>query len=164
VRRDGTLSFPPKTRPVLSVDAVTIDGVSVDVDRFELSSGLLRPMALDGVRVVLPAYQDLGLPLGESGTWSVDYTWGSDPPAGGVLAAVELSVQLLRARHGAENLLPDRVARVVREGVDITMVDPLKLQEQGLIGVAVCDQFINTVNPDKRRTRPSIVNPDKVGR
>jgi hypothetical protein len=67
-----------------------------------------------------PYQQNLTLPDTEEGTFSVTYTYGSDPPELGVAAAAQLGCELYKACSGATDcVLPTGVTRVTRQGITI---------------------------------------------
>jgi hypothetical protein len=128
---------------VTSVLSVTVDG------------GAGPAWYLRGAMLV----RDDGRPW--AGDVRVTYRWGLQPPPGGVAAAVALAVELARARAGDSACrLPKRVTNVVRQGVSVTLQDPMQYMKDGLTGVTEIDQWIVSVNPARRAERASAWSPD----
>lgn len=137
--------------PVVSVDEVKIDGAVVD-------PALYRP---DGRWLVWvgdeprswPCCQRLDLEDTEEETYSISYTYGTDPPPGGVNAAAILGCQIALACQGASACrLPKRVQTITRQGVTMTILDPLTLFADGLTGIPEVDMWVSgTLLGDRRR-------------
>jgi hypothetical protein len=93
----------------------------------------------------------------------VDYTYGSEPPALGKMAARELATQYLLALSDDEDgecVLPQRVTQVSRQGVSWTLLDPQDFLDHGRTGIYLVDLFLRTVNPDQARLRARVFSPD----
>lgn len=112
-----------------------------------------------------PSCQNLDLPLGQPGTWSVTYKYGSPPPMLGEQAATEMAWQLYLAQHNpGECQLSSGVTKVTRQGVTIERLLPLfgrdpagRIQATGLV---VTDSFLAAYNPNGLRRRPAVWSPD----
>ena len=143
--------------PVHSIVQVMIDGDIVDESGYLIRNNrwLIRT---DGG--VWPQNQNLAVPDGAVGAFTVTYKQGIEVPLAGQLAAGDLAVEFLRARKGGKCKLPDRAISVSRQGMDIQLVDAQVLFEQGLTGVAAVDQWIASVNPHKVKSRPRVYSPD----
>lgn len=110
-----------------------------------------------------PACQDLSLPDTEPGTYSVTYEWGAPPPEGGKLAAAQLAVELFRASpaNGGECRLPNRVERVVRQGITMDRIVPVAdMLRAGQTGLGLVDAFIAMTNPQNAKRRSAVYSPD----
>jgi hypothetical protein len=113
-----------------------------------------------------PTCQNMSLPLGQPGTWSVTYKWGSPPPELGRQAATEMGWQLWLAQHNPGDCqLSSGVTKVTRQGVTIERILPLfgrdangRLQATGLV---VTDSFLAAYNPNGLRRRPAFWSPDR---
>lgn len=91
----------------------------------------------------------------------VAYTYGEDPPAGGVRAVMSLAIEAAKQASGdASCRLPKRVVSVSRQGVTMAMVDPMKFLKDHLTGLPEVDQWIVAVNPSRRSSRGSVWSPD----
>jgi hypothetical protein len=116
-----------------------------------------------------PGCQNLALPLGEPGTWSVTYTWGQDVPAAGVAAAIQLACEIYKGCNGEECALPAGTQRVNRQGITIEKVPFTQWgwttgKRAGQIkgwntGLAAVDAFLNAYNPSGLPRVPVIWSP-----
>lgn len=132
-------------QPVASIDAVTVDGLLLDVSAYQL----------DGARL-----------LSVGGCWgstapcpqvTIEYTWGVPITAESALyglvqlAMGEVAVELLQPGDACR--LPSRLTSIARQGVTRTF-DPNT--DEGLLGLPVADQLILSVNPGKKRSRSRV--------
>lgn len=143
--------------PVEEVTAVTIDGVLLDAAAYRVDDHctLVRH---DGGR--WPGCQDLSLPAGEEGTWTVAYRWGTPVPVDGQLAAGMLACELAKAYVGADDCsLPERVQTVTREGVTVGFLDPFDGLDQGKTGVWPVDAWVASVTRTPQRAQ--VWSPDR---
>jgi hypothetical protein len=151
--------------PVTGITEVVIGDTVIDPDTYELQ-GQRWLARLDDVTtdpptpLFWPTCQNLSLPLGQPGTWSVSYTFGSPPPEAGHQAALELGWQFYLAMHNpGECLLPTGVTRVVRQGVTVERMLPMFGAGQRT-GLVLTDAFLGTYNPNGLRRRPAVWTPD----
>lgn len=137
--------------PVVEINEVTIDGAVLDPSNYALEAGrLYRRNGAHWPR------QDLLSPLGEVGTWSVDYDQGIPVPAGvGVLVGI-LTLEFLNACSGGKCRLPRRVTSVTRNGVSYQMVDPTDIYAAGKTGLSEVDLWLSSVNPYKLLAAPTV--------
>lgn len=92
---------------------------------------------------------------------SVTYQYGEPPPSSGVLAAVELGVQIALAQLGNEECeLPQRVQSVTRQGISVAVLDPQEFLSDGRTGLYLVDLFLAAVNPKARGQRGRVWSPD----
>jgi hypothetical protein len=90
----------------------------------------------------------------------VTYLFGEPPPRGGVLAAIELGIELARDAAGSTACrLPPHVVSVTRQGVT------MELEANGdtppfRTGLYSVDLWLDTVNPYSRPQSASIWSPD----
>jgi hypothetical protein len=135
--------------PVVAIVEVTQSGVTLDPDAYRLTrSGWLE--RIDG------------------GHWStcgdvttVTYTFGEPPPEGGVQSVVTLATQLALDMTGdARCRLPARVTNITRQGVSVSMMDPMDFLSNGRTGFYVIDLWLAAVNPDRRPQRGHVWSPD----
>lgn len=146
--------------------------VEVRIDGTPLVTGAYR---VDDDRILIrtdggewPRCNDLTLADTEVGTWSVTAEFGLSVPEGGAWAVGELACQLILARAGSDCRLPRSVTQLVRQGVTVQMPSIIDLLKQGVTGLYLVDQFIQTWNPSglKRRNRTYRVDgsqPRRVG-
>lgn len=140
--------------PVVSVEAVTIDGVVVDpVDYRLVGSDLLRSSPW-------PVVNDLALEDTEPGTWSVTYSRGIPVPEAGQFAAGLLAGEILKAMLARPCRLPSRATSVARQGVDIQLIDPETMFEGGRTGIPEVDLWLTAVNPHRLVAPPVVLSPD----
>jgi hypothetical protein len=149
--------------PILAVNEVKINGVVIDPDTYRVDENRylvsLAGPAPDYEQDGWPRCQYLDRPDTEDGTWSVNVTYGIEPPPAGVAAATTLACELLKACYGGECNLPGRVTSVNRQGISMTMIDPSAIKN-GQIGLYDVDLFIQTYNPKNTRSRTLVWSPD----
>lgn len=108
-----------------------------------------------------PGCQNLALDDTETGTFSVTYTWGMEPPEFGKLAACQLAAELFKVSNGGACSLAPGVTRVARLGITIDKLPPLGLLlSTGSTGLQLVDAFIAMVNPTRMTRRPAVYSPD----
>lgn len=156
--------------PVQSIESVTIGADIVDPATYELQAERFLQRLWDDstdppTPLFWPTCQNLALPLGNPGTWSVTYLYGSAPPTLGVQAATEMGWQLWLAQHNpGECMLPTGVTKVVRQGITIERLLPMfGRDEYGRIrgtGLVITDAFLAAYNPNGLRRRPAVYSPD----
>jgi hypothetical protein len=143
--------------PVVDIVEVCLDGASLAV------SGVAAVMRVDDwswlVRTdggTWPTTQDLSLPATEVGTWQITYRAGVAPPALASTAVDVLATELAKARIGASCDLPRRVTSMSRQGLSMSLLDPMDFLSKGRTGIYIVDLFISTYNPGGAR-RPARV-------
>ncbi len=151
--------------PITSVVQILVDGAVLNPARYRVDDNfwLVRLPDADGTRPGFPCCNDQVLASTEPDTWQVTYTFGSLPDSGGVKAAASLGCQLYLACEPETTggcRLPQRVTHLSRQGVDITVLDPLDLFEQGRTGLPEVDLWIQSVNPGKISRRATVLSPD----
>jgi hypothetical protein len=155
--------------PVIAVSEVKIDGVVIPPNEYALqdSRTLVRIMPTAGSaptqRYGWPVAARTDLPDTEPGTFSVTYTYGTPPGDDGILAVKTLARQLVLNYYDQDNVLPQRVTSMTRQGVSVAITDVMDFFARGLSGLYEVDLFIETVNPTKRKMKPMAWSPD-VGR
>lgn len=137
--------------PVSAITAVTIGDTVLDEDEYMLEGTVLfRRMGKAWPN------QDLGRPLGETGTWSVDYVRGVPVPAGGARMAGILAQEFISACDGGECRLPRTVVSTTRQGVT-HVFDATKLMELGYTGLTEVDTWVAAVNPNHLMQAPVVL-------
>lgn len=153
--------------PVLGITSVTIGADLVDPETYELREyrylDRITPTPSDQP-LVWPSCQNMRLPLGQVGTWSIEYVSGVLPPLPGVLAAKQLACEVVKFLTGLDEcVLPEGVTSLTRQG--ITMNRAL-FMTWGLkdgywqTGLTWVDGFLQAYNPTGARERSSVWSPD----
>ncbi|MGX4707705.1 hypothetical protein LZP97_26860 (plasmid) [Rhodococcus sp. DMF-1] len=141
--------------PVQEITTVTVDGVVLAPDSYELHGDRLYRAGGQS----WPG-QDLSLPPGAAGTWSVEYLRGTLPPAGAAHAVGQLAVEFWNACSGGKCQLPRRVTSISRQGVTVQKVDPTDLISAGQTGIPEVDLWVYALNPNKLAAPPRVISPD----
>lgn len=143
--------------PVDSVETVTIDGDVLDQAAYRVDNhGIL--VRQDGGR--WPRCQDLTEPAGETGTWTVAYTWGVPVPVGGQIAGGLLACEMAKALVGdGDCQLPERVQTITREGVTVGFLDAFDGLDAGRTGIWAVDAWVASVMD--RPTPSRVFSPDR---
>lgn len=137
--------------PVQEVTEVRIGATALDDSAYVLEGELLY--RADGT--AWPS-QDLSLPLGNEGTWSVTYTRGNPVPEGVAVFAGLLTKEFVSACSGGRCRLPRRVRSVSRQGVSYDMVDPTDIYISGKTGLPEIDLWLSAVNPQHLAAPPKV--------
>lgn len=153
----GTATVIDLPGPVCGITEITLDGEVLPPEGYTLEGS--RLYRLDGEWPT----QDLTRPLGEPGTWSVQYEQGLPPPAGADVMVGILAKDFWNACTGGKCRLPRRVSTVSRQGVTYQKVDPTDIYEQGATGISEVDLWIAAVNPYRHRQPPAVSSPDWPG-
>lgn len=142
---------------VQEVSEVKVDGAIVASSAFRVDNhrALVRT---DGA--CWPRCQDLSAPDTESGTFSITYTHGMPVPAGGAHALATYACEIAKACAGGPCKLPARVTNLTRDGVTMTLLDPLDFLDDGLTGLPLVDVWVRAVNPDRLRAPSVVYSPD----
>jgi hypothetical protein len=140
--------------------SVIVDGVQLAETEFVL---------VDGYRLVRvgqswPCCQDLSLPDGAPGTWSVRHTAGVLPPPLGRLAARELTVEVALFHSGKPSKLPAGTTSITRTGITIQMRQPKRANggDSGTTGLPTVELFLDAVNPGRQRQGALVLSPDTL--
>lgn len=153
--------------PVREIVQVKVDGDVVDpalyrLDEFEHLVHA-RDLANPDRQLFWPSCQIMDLPDTEPGTFSVTYRYGIEPPQSGKVAAAALACELWKAYQGAECNLPSGVRRATRQSVtiDVALFAQWQRDASGAwsVGIAAVDTFLNAVNPNGLRRRPTVWSP-----
>lgn len=149
--------------PVNSITEVIINGDVLDPSEYRLDSNRYLTRLGDAR---WPGCQNLALDAGDSGTWTVEYSYGADPPELGRSAAAQLACELYKACAGQTCALPTGVTRESRQGVTIERLSftswaylPASRIRGGRApgwqtGMTLVDSFLNAYNPYGLPRRP----------
>lgn len=130
--------------PLTSVVEVLIDGQVIPPAWYTVHDNrwLVGLRKDDGTLLRFPCCQDLSKPTTEVDTWQVTFTYGTLPPSDGVLACVDLALELAKGSAGGDCALPPRVTSMIRQGVQVALIDPLAIVASGGFGVYSVDLFV----------------------
>lgn len=152
--------------PVYSITEIIVDGIVLSPLDYRVDNR--RKLVAQG-NFQWPVCQNLSLPAGEVGTWTVEYQRGLPVPEAGRWASGLLACEFVKACDPAlagECRLPDNVRSVAREGVSLEL-DPFIVGgadgpvEFGRTGIPEVDLWIQSVNPNKLRSRSRAYSPDR---
>jgi hypothetical protein len=139
--------------PVREITEVKIDGVVLAASEYRLDKRRYVTR-LDNER--WPIFNNWTLPNTESGTWTIAYTYGMDPPLLGRQAATQLACEVYKSCLGLECALPTGATRITRQGITIERqffrIDPAT--KAWRTGLGLVDMFLNTYNPTGRIRKP----------
>jgi hypothetical protein len=150
----------PFPTSVASVTSVTVDGLTIDPTAYRLDSWRGRPMLVRIDGDCWPTCQDMNVEPGEEGSFVITYSPGRPLPVAGQIAAGEYACEIAKACVGADCALPQQLASLSRNGVDIQVVDPTVVAENGLTGLTNVDLWIRSVNPARRTQRSRVASVD----
>lgn len=144
--------------PVASITEVMIDGVVLDSSAYRLDNGRIL-VRTDGD--CWPDCQDIDLANDAVGAFAVTYLPGRALPRAGEIAAGQLACQFAKACVGSDDcVLPQQLASLSRNGVEVSVVDPTEFLESGLTGIADVDLWIRAVNPQRKAQRSRVLSGD----
>lgn len=146
--------------PIYFVTEVKVDGVALvpDVDYRLDNNRLLVRLGAEW-----PTCNNLNLADTQPGTWSVTAEAGVPVPVLGQTAVGILAIEFMKALLCSNDcMLPKPVQSIARQGVNVTFLDPNEVFANGRIGLYIPDLFIQTYNPDGRRSRAKVYNLDAM--
>lgn len=135
---------------VAQVIEVTLDGMLLDPAAYRLDTYEGRPVLVRTDGECWPKCQDMNLDMDEVGAFVITYKPGETLPLAGRLAAGELACEFAKGCVGQECSLPQQLASLSRNGVEVQVVDPTALLDQGLTGLKNVDLWVRSVNPFRR--------------
>jgi hypothetical protein len=151
--------------PVRSIIEVKIDGVAISPDEYRLDQYRYLTRKNGGQ---WPSCQDITVDDTEEGSFSVEYTYGKDPPLAGQSAAAELACEIYQAcDSGFEGdcVLPTGVSSITRQGITI---ERNAFASWGRdfggtwrTGLPLTDLFLNAYNPTGQRRRTTFMTPGR---
>lgn len=150
----------PFPTSVASVTSVAVDGLTLNPAAYRLDSWRGRPMLVRVDGECWPECQDMNVEPDAEGSFVITYQPGRPLPAAGQIAAGEFACEIAKACVGADCALPQQMASLSRNGVDIEMVDPTVIAEDGLTGIQNVDLWIRSVNPARRAQRSRVASVD----
>lgn len=150
----------PFPTSVAAVTEVRIDGVILDPTAYRLDSWRGIPRIVRTDDGCFPHCQDMNVAPDEVGAYVITYQPGRPLPVAGQIAAGDLACEFAKACAGADCALPQQLASLTRNGVQLEVVNPAELLDQGLTGVASADLWIKSVNPARRGQRSRMASVD----
>ena len=144
--------------PVSSITSVVIDGATMPASAYQLYDyrDLIRQ---DGGE--WPRCNNLSVPDGSPGTWSITAVYGEDVPMLGRMAVGELAAEFAKAiACDASCQLPQPVQQLTRQGVSMSFLDPNEVYANGRLGLRLSDMFLSTYNPDGLRAAARVYSVD----
>lgn len=148
--------------PVVSITEVRLDGAVLLADRYRIAnrrSLVMTPQPGDQWQG-WPAFQDDHLDDTEPGTFSVKYKYGFGPPRAGAIMAARYGCQIALSGT-AECKLPERVQTISRQGVSMTVLDPLDFIQNGQVGLPIVDNWVGSVWARRKRRRSTVTALDR---
>lgn len=145
---------------VAGVNEVTIDGVVIPSTSYRMDVYRGTPVLVRTDGECWPECQDMDADPDEVGAFVITYQPGRAVPAAGRLAAGQLAGEFAKACQGGDCALPQQLASLSRNGVEVQVVDPTTLFENGLTGIANVDLWIRAVNPNGMAQRARVLSPD----
>lgn len=146
--------------PVAEILEVTVDGAVVPSTAYRLDYVKTIPVLVRIDDGCWPDCQDLDVGLDEVGSFGITYSKGIPVPRAGQLAAGQLAGEFAKACRGSDCQLPQQLASLTRNGIDVQVVDPTQFLENGLTGIANVDLWIRAVNPLRKAQRSRVYSPD----
>lgn len=146
--------------PVQSVSEVRVDGVVLPDTAYRLDYVRSMPTLVRVDGECWPECQNMDLATDQPGTFSVTYLKGEALPLAGAIATGKLAGEFAKACSGADCVLPQQLASLSRNGVEVQVVDPTEVLANGLTGVSDVDLWIRAVNPYGRPQRSRVYSPD----
>lgn len=134
---------------------VKIDGAVLDPSAYRVDNGN-RLVRMDGQD--WPMCQDMNLPDGEEGTFSISYYVGVGPDDMLNYAAGLLAGEWYKACDGRECRIPDTATRAVRQGISFEIPS----FDQGTSGLREVDNIIAMYNPYHLKTPSRVVSVDSI--
>lgn len=141
---------------VAAIVEVTIGGVALDPSAYRVDD-LHWLVRIDGE--CWPECGDLDSDDGPN-VLEVTYLRGNPVPPALLNAAATLACEWAKACTGGDCRLSNRVTSISRSGIDISMVDPNDLLDNGLTGLWEVDSVIRALNPYMRKQRGRIYAPE----
>lgn len=146
----------PLQGPVSMIDEVRVDGVVLTPTAYRLDSYQGIPVLVRTDGECWPECQDMEADVTETGSFVITYRRGVEVPRAGQIAAGELAAEFAKACTNQSCSLPQQLASLSRNGVEVQVLDPTTAFDNGLTGIANVDLFIKAVNPYRRASRARV--------
>lgn len=159
-----TVSSIKLAGPVVSIDAVLIDGEELPVSGYSLMDGdrLVRMRDAEQKRQRWPRCQMLDLPPTEVGTFAITYTHGKAVDSITKRATVDMAIELIKlSRNETSRLrLPSNTTAVTRQGVSLSMQNRTDMIREAGSTIESVAQFMAVHNPTNQRVPTFVWSPD----
>lgn len=142
-------------REVSGPIVVKIDGAVLDPSVYRIDNGN-RLVRMDGQS--WPTCQDMNLPDGEEGTFSISYYVGVGPSDDLAFAAGVLAGEWYKACQGRDCRLPSWATTVVRQGVTFELPSASALRS----GIPEVDNIVDVYNPHHLVTPSRVLSVDSI--
>lgn len=144
--------------PVRGIARVRVDGSTVAASSYRIDDrGWL--VRTDGL--AWPSSQDLSAdPASETGTFDVQYYYGTPPPPDGVRGAKRLASELYMACTGGTCSLPARLASISRQGETLAFLDPQEFLADGRTGLYEVDLFLTAERYGRANLGTVVASPE----
>jgi hypothetical protein len=152
--------------------SLTVDGISPE-SRIKLRGGPVTQIhsirnrlgeVLDPSYYYLVDHSTVQISVGAPWTpcnTEITYSYGSEPPTSGKMAARTLAIEFAKLWNDDETCaLPQRVTSVSRQGVSYTILDSQDFIDDLRTGLYAVDLFLKTANPDKARAKAKVFSVD----
>jgi hypothetical protein len=136
--------------PVGKVTEVNLGPQTLAEDEYVLEGDVLYRLGADW------PHQNLGLPLPEEGTWSVEYLRGQPVPPYVAKMTGQLAAEFIVACEGGKCRLPRTVVSTSRSGVS-HVFNPEAMLSAGYTGLPEVDTWLAAVNPHKLLSAPRVL-------
>lgn len=148
---------------VAAVTEVMIDGVILDPSAYRMDYYRNVPVLVRTDGECWPECQDMNVGITEVGAFVITYQPGELLPLAGQIAAGELACEFAKSCVGADCVLPQQLQSLSRNGVEVQVMDPTALLDQGLTGLANVDLWVRAVNPYRKAQRSRVYSTDVPG-
>jgi len=137
--------------PAQQVVDVVINGAPLSLDQYVLEGDVLYRKGAPW------PVQDLGRPMGEPGTWSVEYLKGNPVPAAAALLTGILAKEFIAACDGGKCRLPATTRTVTRQGLSYELFDASQILSAGKTGLREIDLWLSAINPHRLLYPSSVI-------
>lgn len=146
--------------PVIAIESVTIHGETLDPSAYRIVDDRFL------VRTDGSAWPCCQRPLdpSEPNTFQIVYQWGAALSPAVLLAVEVLACELATSWAGGSCRLPRRLTSLVRENVQMTILDPFDFLDDGRFGLYEVDAVIGQFNPHGLDRPPAILSPESIAR
>lgn len=150
--------------PVLSLDAIRMDGVEQDLDNFHIDE--FHYLVRSGIQDPWPSCSNLWAEaagpydnVAHGYVFEVEVTYGIEVPAILERAARTLACELLNDACAGTCKLPERVTSISRRGLSMDVASSLDLLDKGMTGIYSVDLAIKTLNPSRLQSPTFVWTP-----